>query len=69
MLFIAIFILKIGIGLSWEIGPFPKTFNEHCLASLAHMSVLMPYGRVWPLVSNFQIKKISILRLALLPCQ
>jgi len=44
MLFIAIFILKIqhsiynvgskGMRPSWEIGPFAKTFNEHCPASL-----------------------------------
>jgi len=57
MLFIAIFILKLqrsiydvaskGMGASLEIGPFGKTFNEHCLASLAHQ---MPYDRVWPLV-------------------
>jgi len=48
MLFIAIFILKIqhsiydvaskGMGASSEIGPFAKTFIEHYLASLAHMS-------------------------------
>jgi len=48
MLFIAIFIPKIqrsiyvaaskGMGASSEIGPFAKTFNEHCLMSLAHMS-------------------------------
>jgi len=43
MLFIAFFILKVqrfiydvgskGMGPSLEIGPFAKTFNEHCLAS------------------------------------
>jgi len=48
MLFIAILILKIqhsiydvslkGIGPSSEISPFFKTFNEHCLTSMAHMS-------------------------------
>jgi len=35
-----------GMGPSSEIGPFAKTFNEHCLAN-----------RVCPLVSKFQIKK------------
>jgi len=66
MLFIAIFILKIqcsiyGVGSKGmrPIGPFSKTCNEHCLVSLAHMSWCPMI--VWPLV--------SILRLALLPCQ
>jgi len=27
-----------GMGPSLEIGPFAKTFNEHCLVSLAYIS-------------------------------
>jgi len=64
MLFIAIFFLKIlrccfkRNGSEFGDWPFCQTFNhEHCLSSEFSPYVLMPYGRVCPLVSSFQIKK------------